>query len=165
MKYFLIIIALCVPILVFGQDYLKKKAFHRMVKSLIGHTVAEVKTEEINAEQVVWLDARDLKEHEVSKIKDATFVGYEDFDLSRVSDVSKDANVVVYCSVGYRSEKIAEQLQAAGYTNVSNLVGGIFDWHNQGRPVVDTDNQSTNKVHGYSKTWGIWLTEAEVVYE
>lgn len=164
MKYFLIVVVLCIPVLVFGQDYLKKKAYHRMVKSLIDHSVEEVRVEDIGEQEVVWLDAREIKEFEVSRIKNAKFVGYDDFDLSRVEGIEKSTPIVVYCSVGYRSEKVAEQLQTAGFTQVTNLVGGIFDWHNQGKEVLDADNQPTNRVHGYSKSWGIWLTQAEVVY-
>jgi len=33
----------------------------------------------------------------------------------------------VYCSLGIRSEVIAKKLKKAGYTNVFNLYGGIFE--------------------------------------
>jgi len=39
----------------------------------------------------------------------------------------------------------------AGYTNVSNLYGGIFEWVNQGNNVVDDNNRITPKVHAYGK--------------
>ena len=51
-----------------------------------------------------------------------------------------------------------------GFTNVFNLVGGIFEWKNQGHAVYSTQNKITEKVHAYNKTWGVWLTKGEKVY-
>ena len=42
-------------------------------------------------------------------------VGFKDFDLSMVDDLPKDAIIVTYCSVGYRSERIGEKLKKAGF--------------------------------------------------
>ena len=47
----------------------------------------------------------------------------------------------MYCSIGKRSEKVTQKLKKAGYNNVSNLYGGIFEWVNQGNEVVDTNNK------------------------
>ena len=71
---------------------------------------------------------------------------------------------VVYCSIGVRSEKIGEKLQAAGYTNVKNLYGGIFQWKGEGEKVVDSLGLSTERVHAFSKLWGKLLTNAKKVY-
>ena len=70
----------------------------------------------------------------------------------------------MYCSVGYRSEKISEKLIAAGFTDVSNLYGGIFEWVNIGRPVYKASNQKTNRVHTYNKEWSKWLRTGIKVY-
>ena len=83
---------------------------------------------------LVLLDARAKEEFEVSKIKNAIWVGYEKFDehavLSKIGDM--DTEIVVYCSIGVRSEDIAEKLKELGYTRVQNLYGGVFKWKNQG---------------------------------
>ncbi|MEL6718853.1 MAG: rhodanese-like domain-containing protein, partial [Bacteroidota bacterium] len=68
-----------------------------------------------------------------------------------------------YCSVGYRSEKISEQLLEAGFKDVSNLYGGIFEWKNQDHEVVD-EKGATEKVHAYDRVWGFWLKEGKKVY-
>jgi predicted sulfurtransferase len=65
----------------------------------------------------------------------------------------------VYCSLGVRSEDIAETLQKAGYTNIKNLYGGIFNWKNNNLPVVNRQQKPTDSVHVYSKQWGKWLTK------
>jgi hypothetical protein len=64
----------------------------------------------------------------------------------------------VYCSIGYRSEKIGEQLQKLGYKNVYNLYGSLFAWVNRGYEVVDINNKSTYTVHGYDAKWAKWIT-------
>jgi adenylyltransferase/sulfurtransferase len=42
--------------------------------------------------------------------------------------VAKDAEIVTHCKTGGRSQKAALALKAAGFTNVSNLAGGITAW-------------------------------------
>jgi len=117
--------------------------------------------------QAVILDAREEIEYEVSHIKNSLFVGYDDFDLKIVKDRIKDKHqkIVVYCSLGVRSEDIAERLKKAGYQNVFNLFGGIFEWKNQGFDVVDENEKETESVHAFSKEWGKWLTHGIKVYE
>ena len=114
----------------------------------------------------VWLiDVREKEEFDVSHIKGAMNLG-EDFQVQMIPGID-DLNqlVVVYCSVGYRSEKVAERLKLDGFTNVFNLHGGIFDWVNSGHPVYDNDGKVTDKIHGYSESWGKWIIKGEKVYE
>jgi rhodanese-related sulfurtransferase len=142
----------------------QEQTFDAMFKDLTQGTVKVIRPEEIDSKaKVVFLDAREIEEFEVSHIPGAVFVGYDDFDLKSVADIPKDATVIVYCSVGYRSEKIGEQLLRAGFRNVKNLYGGIFHWVNTGRPVVNAKGP-TKKVHAYNERWGKWLLKAEKVY-
>jgi molybdopterin/thiamine biosynthesis adenylyltransferase/rhodanese-related sulfurtransferase len=48
----------------------------------------------------------------------------------RIADipVPKDAEIITHCKTGGRSQKAALALKAAGFTNVSNLAGGITAW-------------------------------------
>lgn len=68
----------------------------------------------------------------------------------------KDKKIVVYCSIGYRSEKIAERIQAMGY-EVSNLYGSIFEWVNQGNQIVDNTGKETKELHTYNRKWSKWV--------
>ncbi|MBT8318930.1 MAG: rhodanese-like domain-containing protein, partial [Gramella sp.] len=86
------------------------------------------------------------------------------FDLGKVKKIDKDQKIVVYCSIGVRSENIGVKLIKAGYKNVENLYGGIFDWKNKDFPVVDALGKSTEEVHAYSKHWSKWLRNAEKIY-
>ena len=73
--------------------------------------------------------------------------------MCRFSEVPLNTRIVVYCSVGYRSAKVAQQLQRAGYENVFNLSGGIFQWVNRGKPIFK-DNRQVEIVHPYNFIWG-----------
>lgn len=143
--------------------------FDEMVNRLIVKSIPLMQPDELkqalNANSaVVILDAREKEEYEVSHLKSAIWVGYKDFDMASIN-IPKDMKVVVYCSVGYRSEKIGEKLQDGGYKDVNNLYGGIFKWKNEGNEVYDQSKRSTNKVHAYSKSWGKWLVNGEKVYD
>ena len=144
---------------------MQSKSYELMLNTLLSHSVPELSVSDLDTVQhAVLLDAREKNEFEVSKIENAQWVGYDDFSLDRVKDIPKDEEIIVYCSVGYRSEKVSEQLIEAGFTNVHNLYGGIFEWKNQGKVVVDSTNAETERVHAYSRVWGIWLKRGEKVY-
>lgn len=127
-------------------------------------TVPQLANELKKPNKLVLLDAREKKEFEVSHLKNARWVGYDTFTMDAVKPLSKDTPIVIYCSIGVRSEKIGEKLKMAGYQNVRNLYGSIFEWVNQGNTVYDLTEKPTRKVHAYDKKWGIWLTEGEKVY-
>ena len=148
----------------FSQE-VGSKTFDLMLQGLLDHSVPEVSVPEVATDQVTLLDAREKNEFEVSKLENAQWVGYDDFSLERVASIPKNEEIVVYCSVGYRSEKIAEKLRNAGFTNVSNLYGGIFEWVNQEKPVVNPQNAPTEKVHAYDRSWGRWLKKGKKVYK
>ena len=117
--------------------------------------------------KIILLDAREEKEYKVSHIKDAICVGYDDFKVKKTIKKlpNKDAKIVVYCSLGIRSETIAYKLIQKGYTNVYNLYGGIFEWKNNNFTVLDTQGSETEKVHTFNKNWSKWLYKGEKVYE
>ena len=144
----------------------ESKSFDILLKSMLKNTVTKISVKELipKIDQVVLLDAREPQEFEVSHLKNAKFVGFNQFNISTLQNIPKNYEIVVYCSIGVRSEKIGEKLKAAGFTNVKNLYGSIFEWVNQGNQVFDTRNLPTKKVHAYNKKWGIWLNKGEKVY-
>ena len=113
------------------------------------------------------LDARELREYEVSHLKDALHVGYNEFNLANTTKKlnNKDQMIVVYCSLGIRSEDISEQLKNEGYTNVYNLFGGIFEWKNNDFKVYNLNNETTENVHVFSKEWSQWLLKGIKIYD
>lgn len=115
---------------------------------------------------MLLIDTREREEYDVSKIEGAVFAGFKDFSIKQFSNLVTDKTqpVVVYCSLGIRSEIIGEKLKSAGYTNVKNLYGGIFEWKNKNFEVIDSEGKNTEKIHAYSKQWGEWLTNGEKIY-
>lgn len=148
-----------------------QQTYDQKLQSLYSNTVSLIKPQEVkeklNNEDVVILDTRTAKEYTVSHLPNAKFVGYDHFDISQVEDIPKDKEIIVYCSVGYRSEKIGEKLQEAGFENVTNIYGGIFQWRNEDLDVVNQKGEVTDSVHVYNKRWGKWLEEGKgiKVYE
>lgn len=112
------------------------------------------------------LDARELNEYQVSHLNNAIFVGYKDFKIETVLNEipNKKDTIVVYCSLGIRSEAISKKLKDEGYISVYNLYGGIFEWKNNDFPVYNRNNIETDSVHAFSKMWGKWLMKGEKAF-
>jgi rhodanese-related sulfurtransferase len=122
----------------------------------------------VKKKKFVLLDSREKIEFETSHIENATYVGYDKFKLKKIKKLlPKDKNepIVVYCSLGIRSEDVAEKLKKAGYTNVYNLYGGIFEWKNKDNPVIDTKGNETENVHTFDEDWSIWLKKGIKIFE
>jgi len=109
---------------------------------------------------VLLLDVRELEEFQVSRIEGAERVDpgiSTSTFLKTYGERAAGKHVVLYCSVGVRSSKLAarvqDQLRTVGALSVSNLEGGIFRWHNEQRPLSD-DNGETQLVHKYDAQWG-----------
>ena len=144
-------------------------AYATMLDALYSETVPLIScgelSEKINSADLILLDVREKNEFQTSHIQGALEIGYEKFSLDLLKSISKDAQVIVYCSVGYRSEKIGERLLEAGFTKVNNLYGGIFQWVNNGLPIVKGAGIKTDSIHAYNKVWGLWLDRGIKVYE
>lgn len=141
-------------------------AYDLMLKTLLSRKAPEISVQKASEpNNSIFLDARAKKEYEVSHIKNAIWVGYDSFNIKPLETISKDREIIVYCSVGYRSEKITEKLIKAGYKNVRNLYGGIFEWVNQSKPIFDSSDNLTLKIHAYNYMWGVWLNKGEKIYD
>lgn len=138
---------------------LQNEAFDRKLTQLLQFSIPLIGVQELQniRNEVYIFDTREWREYAVSNIEGARYLGYEDFDAQRLQDIPKDAKIVLYCSVGYRSEKIGEKLRKLGYQEVYNLYGSIFEWVNAGYVVVDAQKNPVKKVHTYNKAWSKWL--------
>jgi rhodanese-related sulfurtransferase len=107
----------------------------------------------------VVVDVRTQAEWEVSHLAAARHVIPGLPPEAALPGVPKDAAVVTYCAVGYRSAELATRLRAAGFTHVQNLEGSIFQWANEHRPLVRDDGAPVTRVHPYSAFWGRLLKD------
>lgn len=146
-----------------------QKNLQQLLKKYNTESVPYISISELQKEKgVILLDSREPEEFEVSHLKNAMCVGYDFFNLENTLvklPKNKNTKIVVYCSLGIRSEDIAEKLQKEGFTNIFNLYGGIFEWKNQGNITVNLQNNPTEKVHAFNKEWSKWLHKGEKVYE
>ncbi|MBD2448440.1 rhodanese-like domain-containing protein [Nostoc sp. FACHB-152] len=108
-------------------------------------------------QQPFVLDARSPAEYAVSHIKTSVRIDPVVPDITALSTVSKNTPIIVYCSVGYRSAKVAQQLDREGFIQIFNLSGGIFQWANEERPMFKDNEHSSQLVHPYNAIWGNFL--------
>lgn len=101
----------------------------------------------------VLLDVRAKAEFGVSHLPGARQVDPKISGPELAATLPPDRVVVVYCSVGYRSSDCATRLLRAGFTNVLNLEGSIFQWANEGHP-VERNGRPVREVHPYNETFG-----------
>lgn len=98
----------------------------------------------------------------MSHLKNARWIDYNNFKLSLIKDLPTDKAIVCYCSIGYRSEKIAKKLIQNGYKNVHNLYGSIFEWTNLNLPLYNNNAEITFSIHGYNKKWSRWIDNKNI---
>ncbi|MBF2709613.1 rhodanese-like domain-containing protein [Flavobacterium soyangense] len=163
MRIFITTITLILTTFCFAQSTIPEVLEKLNKKSVPYITVNELQIKN----KYVLLDTREIKEFNVSHIKNSINIGYDKFDAQKVTSIVKDKNalIVVYCSIGVRSEKIGENLFKLGYKKVFNLYGGIFEWKNKGGIVVDNKNEITENIHTFSKKWSIYLKKGNQIYE
>jgi rhodanese-related sulfurtransferase len=146
-----------------------QSAFDEKLVSLYRNTVPLISVTELKyalskKEKLILLDTRALEEYQVSHLPKANFIDYKKFSTHDLDTLDRRTPVVLYCSVGYRSERIGEKLIAIGFRDVKNLYGGIFEWVNSGNPVVNAAGQPTENVHTYNRNWSQWLLKGVKVY-
>src|SRR5277367_3365509 len=99
-------------------------------------TVEELKKKLDNKENVFVLDVREPHEYQIVNIG-APLIPLGSIE-SRINELSERKNdeIIVHCKTGGRSQKAALALKAAGFTNVSNLTGGITAWADKIDPTL-----------------------------
>ena len=164
MKNSLLIIFSIVNLFSFSQETIANVLKKYNKESIPYITANELATPRV---EVVLLDAREIEEYKVSHLKNAIHVGYDNFSLIETKKFlsDNDAMIVVYCSIGVRSEDIAEKLKKEGHKNVYNLFGGIFEWKNNNFTVYNSKEEATENVHAFSKDWSKWLLKGKKVYD
>ena len=107
---------------------------------------------------VVFVDVREPGEQAVSKIPGAVpseifLEGLEHFRGQRI---------IGYCTISYRSGKLAAKLGRKGIT-MTNLEGGLLAWVHAGGPLV-RGNRPVQEMHVYGRKWDLAPQVIETVY-
>jgi phage shock protein E len=80
------------------------------------------------------LDVRTPEEYVAGHVPGAVNIPHDKL-ASRLAEVPKDRDVVLYCRSGRRAGLAAEVLAASGYSRLEHLTGDMLAWTGQGRPV------------------------------
>ena len=90
-------------------------------------TVHEYKTLRQEGQEHQLIDVREPHEYDIVNI-----AGSELKPLNTIQqyfdELDKSQKYIVHCKMGGRSAKAVRQMQAAGFTDVTNLIGGITKW-------------------------------------
>lgn len=102
-------------------------------------TVELISSTDLNSKlgDIQLIDVRTPKEYTDGHIKDATNINFYDDDfITQMSKLDKDKDLYIYCRSGGRSGKAAKQLEAAGFTKVYDLQGGMKNWNKNNLEVI-----------------------------
>ncbi|NEO82665.1 MAG: rhodanese-like domain-containing protein [Spirulina sp. SIO3F2] len=102
--------------------------------------------------KILIVDVREPEEFAVSHLQNAVNLKNPD-EILRLAQQQQVEQIVLYCSVGYRSAQMAQALEQRGWEAVVNLEGSIFEWANSGRPVFLADEE-VEVVHPFDPSWG-----------
>lgn len=156
-----ILIWLIFPHYIFAID--DWKSINKMV-ARVQHDLPFISTDELyklmatkNENTPLIIDVRDEREFKVSHLYGAINMKDANKIISLLREPqNKQRTVVVYCSVGYRSAIVGNDIKKTVSNKVFNLKGSIFKWANEGKPVYRNDLK-VNKVHPYDHKWGKFL--------
>jgi rhodanese-related sulfurtransferase len=112
----------------------------------------------LKSNSAVFVDVREKKEQEVSMLPGA--ITEQEF-LSHL-DRYRDKVIIGYCTISYRSGKLAEKLKAQGVVML-NLRGGLLAWVHDGGKVYDR-NGETLRIHVYGRKWDLGPKGYEAVW-
>ena len=87
---------------------------------------------------VVTLDVRTPGEFNEGHIEGALLVDFQSGNFeNEIASLDKSKTYAVYCRSGNRSGQAVKVMSEAGFTNIYNLNGGVIDWANAGKTLVN----------------------------
>jgi sodium/bile acid cotransporter 7 len=108
--------------------------------------------------KAVFVDVREAKEQKVSMLPGAI----TEEKLLRSPEKYGDRILIGYCTISYRSGKLAQKLKAKGLSML-NLRGGLLAWVHGGGKVYD-QNGETRRIHVYGRKWDLGPKDYEAVW-
>ncbi len=110
---------------------------------------------------LLFIDARSTEERAVSTLPSA--LSLEEFRKRLEQHPQlKERDLIVYCTIGYRSAFLTMTLRAEGL-QAYNLQGGILAWVAHGQ-IVQQGTAICKRIHTYAKQWSYLPLGYEAVY-
>lgn len=88
------------------------------------------------------VDVREPDEWRAGHVAGATHIPLGTI-ASRASALPTDREILVICRTGNRSAMAQERLAQAGFTNVTNVTGGVTAWMEQGFPITTGEGRAS----------------------
>ena len=85
-------------------------------------------------EPALLVDVREPDEFEVVRVDGAVLLPLSTF-LLRYAELPRDTPLLILCAAGSRSAAAAAHLIEHGWSDVTNVAGGIISWERAGLPV------------------------------
>jgi len=105
------------------------------IRSVAPTEAATIQTE--SPADLVVLDVRTLEEFSAGHLEGAEMLDFYRTDFpDRLAELDKDVPYIVYCRSGNRSGQTVELMDELGFTNVTEVTGGIVAWSESGLPLV-----------------------------
>lgn len=85
----------------------------------------------------LFLDCREQDEYDTAHIPSTTLIPMSEL-AQRVGELEpyRDSPIIVHCHHGGRSLRVTNWLRQQGFSNVSNMAGGIDEWSQQIDPSI-----------------------------
>jgi sodium/bile acid cotransporter 7 len=108
--------------------------------------------------KALFIDVREEREQQVSMLPGAV----TEKQFLKNPGQYRDRTLIGYCTISYRSGKLAERLRSRG-TTLYNLKGGLLAWVHAGGKVYDRSGE-TKRIHVYGKKWDLGPKDYEAVW-
>ena len=84
-----------------------------------------------------FIDCRETGEWQEAHIEGVTLLPLSEFE-AKYESILKDKNksIIIHCRSGKRSMNACMFLLSKGFTNLTNVEGGIMSWVEEGFPVI-----------------------------
>ena len=98
------------------------------------HSPHELQAALAASEPPLLLDVREYPEYAAGYLKGARLIPLAEIER-RAGELPKDQPIVCVCRTGRRSAEASSTLARLGFTNVSQLAGGVMAWEQAGLPL------------------------------
>lgn len=89
--------------------------------------VTELKAKQDRGENFLLLDVREPHEYQIARIPGSRLLPLGELP-KQLGSFDKDAEIIVHCKSGGRSQKAVDLIKSQGFTNTRNMTGGILAW-------------------------------------
>lgn len=88
---------------------------------------SEVKARQDRGDEFLFIDVREPHEYQIARLPGTRLIPLGDLPKS-LGELPKDAEIVVHCKSGGRSQKAVDLMRANGFAKARNMTGGTLAW-------------------------------------